>query len=117
MRISAGARHPCLRFSEKHPGRVSFACGGRAYVYRAAPACREGVIDRALLARYVEAYCRYGALNDYDLQNLEALYAYQIAVCDYYGQYDASGADNRSIYLAQARLATRLLQGMYPDMD
>lgn len=88
----------------------------RSFTY-AAPACREGVIDRALLARYVEAYCRYGALNDYDLQNLEALYAYQIAVCDYYGQYDASGADNRSIYLAQARLATRLLQGMYPDMD
>lgn len=87
----------------------------RSFTY-AASACREGVIDRALLARYVDAYCRYGVLNDYDLQNLERLYAYQIAVCDYYGQYYASDTDNRAIYLAQAQLATRLLQRMYPNI-
>ena len=86
----------------------------RSFTY-AAPACREGVIDRALLARYVDAYCRYGMLNDYDLQNLERLYVYQIAVCDYYGQYYASDADNRAIYLAQAQLATCLLQRMYSN--
>lgn len=52
--------------------------------------CADGSIDRSLLARCVHAYCRYGTLNDYDLKNLERLYLYQIAVCDYYGQYYAS---------------------------
>lgn len=41
---------------------------------------------------------------------MERLYLYQIAVCDYYGQYYASRAQNRAIFLRQARLATRLLQ-------
>ncbi len=36
----------------------------------------------------------------------------EIAVCDYYGQYYASNADNREIYLQQARLATKLLKHM-----
>ncbi len=66
-----------------------------------------------LLARYVDAYCQYGTLNDYDLENLERLYLYQIAVCDYYGQYYASTASNRHIYLRQAQHATRLLQAAF----
>ena len=69
-----------------------------------------GRIDCALLGRYLDAYCRYGTLNDYDLACIERLYLYQIAVCDYYGQYYASRAQNRAIFLRQARLATRLLQ-------
>lgn len=63
-----------------------------------------------LLGRYLDAYCRYGTLNDYDLACMERLYLYQIAVCDYYGQYYASRAQNRAIFLRQARFATRLLQ-------
>lgn len=41
---------------------------------------------------------------------MQRLYLYQIAVCDYYGQYYASDAENRDIYLQQARLATKLLK-------
>jgi len=38
------------------------------------------------------------------------LFYYQIAVCDYYGQYYASTAANREIYLRQAFLSTGLLR-------
>ena len=75
--------------------------------------CADGSIDRSLLARCVHAYCRYGTLNDCDLKNLERLYLYQIAVCDYYGQYYASAAANRHIYLQQAQHATHLLRQVF----
>lgn len=75
--------------------------------------CADGSIDRSLLARCVHAYCRYGTLNDYDLENLERLYLYQIAVCDYYGQYYASAAANRHIYLQPAQHATHLLRQVF----
>ena len=75
--------------------------------------CEDGSIDRSLLARCVHAYCRYGTLNDCDLENLERLYLYQIAVCDYYGQYYASAAANRHIYLQQAQHATHLLRQVF----
>lgn len=85
----------------------------RSFVY-GAPCCADGHIDRPLLDRYVNAYCREGTLNDHDLEVLERLYLYQIAVCDYYGQYYASDAKNRAIFLRQARFATRLLQAQLP---
>lgn len=83
----------------------------RSFVY-GAPCCANGEIDPQLLERYITAYCRYGMLNAYDRENIYKLYFYQIAVCDYYGQYYASNADNREIYLQQARLATKLLKHM-----
>ena len=83
----------------------------RSFAY-GAPCCAEGRIDRRLLGRYLDAYCRYGTLNSHDLENLERLYIYQLAVCDYYGQYYASAAANRAIFLRQARHATRLLRHM-----
>lgn len=83
----------------------------RSFVYGAS-CCVGGEIDRRLVERYVAAYCRYGVLNEYDLQNLYKLYFYQIAVCDYYGQYYASNVGNRIIYLKQAQLATNLLKNM-----
>lgn len=83
----------------------------RSFVY-GAPCCAAGKIDRALLDRYLDAYCRYGTLNTYDIQNLYKLYLHQIAVCDYYGQYYSTNAHNREIYLKQAHLATRLLKNM-----
>lgn len=83
----------------------------RSFVY-GAPCCAEGRVDKRLFERYVEAYCRYDMLNDYDRENLYRLYFYQIAVCDYYGQYYASTASNRHIYLRQAQHATRMLRVM-----
>ena len=81
----------------------------RSFVYGAA-CCADGKIDEQLLIRYIDAYCRYGTLNDYDLENLYRLYFYQIAVCDYYKQYYASHMENRNIYLKQAQFATKLLK-------
>ena len=81
----------------------------RSFVY-GAPCCAKGKIDEALFSRYIDAYTRYGTLNEYDRENMQRLYLYQIAVCDYYGQYYASNTENRSIYLQQARLATKLLK-------
>lgn len=81
----------------------------RSFVYGAA-CCADGKIDGQLLNRYINAYCLYGTLNNYDLENIYKLYFYQIAVCDYYGQFYASQTENRSIYLKQAKFATKLLK-------
>ena len=81
----------------------------RSFVY-GAECCADGKIDEKLFNRYIDAYCLYGTLNDYDLKNIYKLYLYQIAVCDYYGQYYASNTENRRIYLQQARFATKLLK-------
>lgn len=83
----------------------------RSFVY-AAPECKDGTIDHALLAQYVQSYCQHASLNSYDLQCLEKLYFYQLAVCDYYGQSYASDAENRGIYLKQAQLATKILMNI-----
>lgn len=81
----------------------------RSFAY-AAPCCAVGEIDEDLFDRYVDAYQRYGTLNDYDYKNIYRLYFYQIAVCDYYGHYFSSKADNKIIYLKQAKHATRVLE-------
>ena len=81
----------------------------RSFVYGAA-CCADGKIDNRLLKKYIDAYCFYGTLNDYDMENINKVYFYQIAVCDYYGQYYASRAKNRNIYLKQAQFATKLLK-------
>lgn len=49
-------------------------------------------------------------LTIYDYKNIYRLYFYQIAVCDYYGQYFSSKADNKIIYLKQAKHTTRVLE-------
>lgn len=81
----------------------------RSYVY-AASSCKEGQIDMDEFLHYVSAYRKYAPLNDYDLLCIARLFYYQIAVCDYYGQYYASTADNRHIYLHQAEFSTKLLR-------
>lgn len=81
----------------------------RSYVY-AAPECKAGVIHMEEFRRYVSEYRRFAELNDYDLQCMLRLFYYQIAVCDYYGQYYGSNADNRHIYLHQAVFSTKLLR-------
>ncbi len=81
----------------------------RSYVY-AAPSCKEGQIDMDAFLRYVAEYRKFAPLNEYDLLCMAQLFYYQIAVCDYYGQYYASTADNRHIYLHQAVFSTKLLR-------
>ena len=81
----------------------------RSYVY-AAPSCKEGQIDIDEFLRYVAAYREFAPLTEYDLLCMARLFYYQIAVCDYYGQYFASTADNRHIYLHQAMFSTKLLR-------
>ena len=81
----------------------------RSFVY-AAPSCRDGQIDTAAFLAYLGEYRKYAKLNSYDLLCMVRLFYYQIAVCDYYGQYFASQADNRNIYLFQARFSTKLLR-------
>lgn len=81
----------------------------RSYVY-AAPECANGEIDTEKLIAYFNSYCKYAKLNGYDIENAVKLFYYQIAVCDYYGQYYTSDADNREIYLRQAVFSTKLLQ-------
>ena len=81
----------------------------RSYVY-AAPSCKDGQIDMDAFLRYVAAYRKFASLNEYDLLCMARLFYYQIAVCDYYGQYYASTAGNREIYLHQAVFSTKLLR-------
>ena len=81
----------------------------RSYVY-AAPSCGDGKIDMEEFIRYVKEYCNYAALTEYDLLNMVPLFYYQIAVCDYYGQYYGSDAANRYIYLQQAKFSTKLMR-------
>ena len=81
----------------------------RSYVY-AAPSCKDGQIDMDEFLRYVEDYRKFTPLNEYDLLCMARLFYYQIAVCDYYGQYYASTADNCHIYLHQAVFSTKLLR-------
>lgn len=81
----------------------------RSYVY-ATPSCKEGQIDMEEFVRYVDKYCEYAPLTEYDLLNMIPLFYYQIAVCDYYGQYYEADADNRYIYLEQAKFSTKLLR-------
>ncbi|MCH5262606.1 MAG: aminoglycoside phosphotransferase family protein [Lachnospiraceae bacterium] len=87
----------------------------RSYVY-GSPKCVDGEIDTEELRRYIQVYCRYGTINEYDLKNLISLFYYQIAVCDYYGQYYSSTADNRDIYLKQAVFSTKMLKGMKKNL-
>lgn len=81
----------------------------RSYVY-AASECKEGQIHVANLVEYVREYCKFATLNAYDLECMVPLFYYQLAVCDYYGQYYGSDAANRHIYLRQAKFSTKLLR-------
>ncbi len=83
---------------------------GKTYELNTAPSCAGGQLDLPEFSEYVAEYCRYAELNAYDREMLLPLFFYQIAVCDYYGQYFSSDADNRHIYLHQARFSTKLLK-------
>ena len=80
-----------------------------SFVY-GAPSCKTGQLHTEEFLRYVAQYRRFAPLREYDLQCMAELFYYQIGVCDYYGQYYASTADNRHIYLHQAVFSTKLLR-------
>ena len=81
----------------------------RSYLY-GAQSCRSGQIDIADFIRYVENYLSYATLNKYDIDMMANLFYYQISVCDYYGQYYGSTAQNRIIFLQQAQFSTKLMK-------
>lgn len=81
----------------------------RSFVY-ANPGCATGEIDAKKLTEYVSHYMEYAPLSPYDISMLVKVFYYQIAVCDYYGQYYRSTAANRSIYLEQAILSTKVMR-------
>lgn len=88
----------------------------RSFVY-AAPSCRDGQIDMDEFVHYVKKYCKFAILTEYDLLNMVPLFYYQIAVCDYYGQYYESDAANRHIYMQQAKFSTKLLRWFEKNGD
>ncbi len=88
----------------------------RSFLY-ASPACREGEIDVEGLVGYVREYRKHHALTTCDLESMPHLFHYQIAVCDYYGQYYGSDAANRGIFAHQARFSTRLMRWFETNAD
>ncbi len=80
----------------------------RFYVY-ASPLCSNGEIDIDDFLDYVRVYLSRGKLNFYDLENMGRMFFYFTAVCNFYGQYYDSLTRNRSVYLQQAKLSSRLL--------
>ncbi|MBQ8821744.1 MAG: phosphotransferase [Lachnospiraceae bacterium] len=88
----------------------------RSYVY-GATSCKDGQMDMNEFVWYVKEYCKHGKLNRYDMECMVDLFYYQIAVCDYYGQYYAADAENRYIYLEQAKLSTKLLRWLEKNRE
>lgn len=81
----------------------------RSYMY-AAKSCKEGAVDIDELCGYFKDYTEIAPLNEYDMRMAAPLYLYQIAVCDYYGQYYGSDAVNRGLFLHQAAFSTKLIR-------
>lgn len=59
----------------------------------------------------------YAPLNAYDIENAGKLFYYFLAVCNFYGQYYDSISENRSIYLRQAEMSSRLLVWFEKHID
>ncbi|MBQ6950778.1 MAG: phosphotransferase [Clostridia bacterium] len=81
----------------------------RFFLY-AHPSAKDGTIDSNALCRYVALYRQQAPLTSFDLEQMLPLIYYQLAVCDYDGQYYASSAPNRHLFRWQARFFTRVLQ-------
>ena len=88
----------------------------RSYVY-ASPECAHGVIDIEKISEYFKAYMSVSKLNAYDLEKAAELFYYQLAVCDYYGQYYGSSAINRDFFMRQAQLSTVMLKWFEKNID
>lgn len=80
----------------------------RSYFFMA-PEVADGEVNISALINYISAYLEEGKLNSYDIENAGKFYLYFLAVCNFYGQYFASTANNREIYLEQAKMSSKLL--------
>lgn len=76
----------------------------------AEPACASGELPASGIVGYTSRYLERARLSDYDLYAMPYLYLYQLAVCDYFGQYYRSDAANRQIFYRQAVFSTGLLR-------
>lgn len=81
----------------------------RSYFY-AAPECAGGGFDEARLTAQCDAYGSIAPLSEYDRAHLLDVYLYQLAVCDYYGQYLHAAEHERAEFRQQADFATRVLE-------
>lgn len=81
----------------------------RSYLY-ASPKCKYGEIDIAELVSYIRSYKEVAPLTRYDLESMEAVFARFSAVCNFFGQYYALDAKNRSLFLKQAVASTGFLR-------
>ena len=88
----------------------------RSYVY-ASPKCCEGKIDIEDFISYVKIYLNYAKLNAYDLENMGKMFFQFCAVCNFYGQYYSSQTKNRSIFLKQADLSSKLLEWFLENVE
>ena len=88
----------------------------RSYIYMA-PEVSQGMIDIECFIKYMESYMEVGTLNQYDIENAGKLFYYFLAVCNFYGQYYESISRNRTIYLEQANMASKLLVWFEKNID
>lgn len=88
----------------------------RSYIFMA-PEVKQGEVNIDGLIRYISYYMEFGQLNCYDIENAGKLFYYFLAVCDFYGQYYGSIAQNRNIYLNQAEMSSKLLKWFENNID
>jgi Ser/Thr protein kinase RdoA (MazF antagonist) len=79
----------------------------RSYTY-ADPECINGNLNIENLKRYVECYLKISELNNYDLKMMPYFYYFQLAVCNYFGQYYGMNHPNRKLLLENAHWSTSL---------
>ena len=79
----------------------------RSYTY-ADPECANGNINIENIKRYVESYLKISELNYYDLKMMPYFYYFQLAVCNYFGQYYGMVHPNRQLLLENAHWSTSL---------
>lgn len=83
----------------------------RSFFY-ADVSCGNASFDEKKYREYVRRYESIQPLTAYDKENLLRLYFYQLAVCDYYGQYFAAGEEKKEEFLEQAVFATKVLMNL-----
>lgn len=81
------------------------------------PGARNGSLDAAALKRYLSIYGRHMPLSREDRAQMLPLIFYQLTVCDYWGQYFASSAANRTLFREQAHFFTLVLRSMDQCME
>ena len=81
----------------------------RSFIY-GSPECKEGQIPIQKMVAYTKAYLSEASLSRCDLMMMPYVFYHQISMCDYYGQYFHSDADNKDFFFQQAELSTKLMK-------